>query len=75
LIDGVETHNFIDATLVARRCIGIEDFEGFNVVVADGVNMTCTQNIPRLAAKLGNYTLNDDLYVVDLGDTNIILGV
>jgi hypothetical protein len=45
LIDGGVTHNFIDATLVARRCMATEDFEGFNVVVADGFNMTCTQKI------------------------------
>jgi hypothetical protein len=75
LIDGGVTHNFIDATLVARRCIATEDFEGFNVVVVDGFNMTCTQKILRLVVTLGNYTLTDDFYVVDLADTNIVLGV
>ena len=75
MTDGGVTHNFIDATLVARRPMDIEDFKGFNTVVADGFNMTCTQKIPRLAVTLGNYNLNDDFYVVDLADINIVLGV
>ena len=42
LIDGGATHNFIDATLVTRRQIPTKEFEGFEVLVADGYNMTCT---------------------------------
>jgi hypothetical protein len=41
LIDGGDTHNFIDATLVTQRHIPVEDFKGFDVVVADGYNMPC----------------------------------
>jgi hypothetical protein len=40
LIDGGAMHNFTDVMLVARRCIATKDFEGFNVVVVDGFNMT-----------------------------------
>jgi len=36
LIDGGATHNFINTTLVTRRQISTEKFEGFEVVVADG---------------------------------------
>jgi hypothetical protein len=75
LIDGGETHNSIDVALVARRCISIEDFEGFNVVVANGFNMTCTHKIVRMVLTLGNYNLTNDFYVVDLVDKNIALGV
>jgi cbb3-type cytochrome oxidase subunit 1 len=42
LIDGGGTHNFIDSIFVTMRHILVEEFEGFNVVVADGYNMTCT---------------------------------
>jgi hypothetical protein len=52
-----------------------KDFEGFNVVVANGFNITCTQKMTRLVVMLDNYTLNNDFYVVDLADTNIVLGV
>jgi hypothetical protein len=52
-----------------------EDFEGFNVVVVDGYNMTCTHRIKGLNVTLGNYTLTNDFYVVYLVDTHVVLGV
>jgi hypothetical protein len=36
LIDGGATHNFIDATLVAKIKIPTAEFEGFEVVVEEG---------------------------------------
>jgi hypothetical protein len=62
LVDGGATHNFIDVALVTRRKILVEDFNGFNVVVADGYNMMCTQRIRGLEVTLGNYTLTDDFF-------------
>jgi hypothetical protein len=75
LIDGGATHNFIDASLVARRGLRTEEFEGFHVAVADGYTMTCLDMIPDLEVKLGNYTLTDAFYVVDLSDTDEVFGV
>jgi len=37
--------------------------------------MTFTQRIRGLDVTLGNYTLTYDFYVVDLEDTNVLLGV
>ena len=31
--------------------------------------------IPNLEVKLGNYTLTDTFYVVELSDTDVVLGV
>jgi hypothetical protein len=73
LVDGGSTHNFIDVSLVTRRQILMEDFEGFNVVVEDGYNMMCTHRIRGLEVTLGNYTLNDEFYVVDLADTHVAI--
>jgi predicted aspartyl protease len=75
LVDGGATHNFIDTSLVARRGLRTEEFEGFHVAVADGYTMTCLDMIPDLEVKLGNYTLTDTFYVVDLSDTDAVLGV
>jgi hypothetical protein len=63
LIDSGGTHNFIDATLVTNKQIPTEEFEGINVVVAYGYNMTCTKRIRALEVTLGNYMLTDDFYV------------
>jgi hypothetical protein len=43
--------------------------------VADWYNMAFTRKIRGLDATLGNYTLTDDFYVVELAETNVVLGV
>jgi hypothetical protein len=75
LIDGGATHNFIDASLVSRRALQTEEFEGFDVAVADGHTVECLDKVPDLEIKLGNYTVRDTFYVVDLSDTDVVLGV
>jgi hypothetical protein len=37
--------------------------------------MECIDRIPKLEMKLGNYTVRDTFYVVDLSDTDVVLGV
>jgi hypothetical protein len=75
LVDSGATHNFIDVSLVARRGLRMEEFEGFHVAVVDGYMMTCLDMIPNLEFKLGNYTLTDTFYAVELSDIDVILGV
>ena len=75
MIDGEATHNFIDLDLVARRGIPIEDFEGSSVVVDSGHTMACTQKVLRLNVTLGKCNMTNDFYVVDLAETNVVLGV
>ena len=75
LIDSGASHNFIDASLVDMREIPTEEFEGFTVIIPRGYKMECTRWIPKLKITMGNYTLGDDLFVVDVPDTNVVLGV
>ena len=37
--------------------------------------MECTRWIPKLNITLGNYSLIDDFFVVDVPDTNVVLRV
>jgi hypothetical protein len=53
LIYGGATHNFIDASLVSRQALQIEDFEGFDFVVADGHIMECLDRVSDLDIKSG----------------------
>ena len=46
LVDSRATHNFIDEGLVRRQGLQVEEFSGFNVIVADGFPLTCTKVIP-----------------------------
>jgi hypothetical protein len=75
LIDGGATHNFIDTSLVLRQALQTRDFEGFDVAVADGHTVECLDRVPNLEMKLGNYAVRDTFYVVDLSDTDVVLGV
>jgi hypothetical protein len=75
LIDGGATHTFIDASLVSRQALQIEEFEGFDVAVENGHTLECLDRVPNLEMKLGNYTMRDTFYVVDLSDTDVVLGV
>jgi hypothetical protein len=72
LIDGGATHNFIDASLVSRQALQTKEFD---VAVADGHTVECLDRIPNLEMKLGNYTVRDTFYVVDLSDIDVVLGV
>jgi hypothetical protein len=74
-IDGGASHNFIDSALLQRRHIPTVEFEGFKVEVAGGSTMPCNRYIPGMKLTLGRHDLVQDVYVMDLPDTNIILGV
>ena len=63
MIDGGPTHNFIDASWVERKIIPTEDFEGFTIVMVGNHRMKCTQRIPHIQVKLGNYAMVDEFYV------------
>ena len=42
LLNSVATHNFIDEGFVMKIGLKVEDFEGFNVTIANGFTMPCT---------------------------------
>jgi hypothetical protein len=75
LIDGGASHNFIDVSLVNMRHLPTVEFEGFLVEVAGGHTMPCDRYIPLMSLTLGRHNLTQDFYVMDLPDTNVILGV
>jgi len=75
LVDSGATHNFIDAQMVERRGIQTEGFDGFSVLVPGDQTMACARYVPELSVTMGTYTLTDHFFVVDIPDTNLILGV
>jgi hypothetical protein len=36
--------------------------------------MSCTKWIPKLTITMGNYSMTNDFFVVDIPDTNVVLG-
>ena len=75
LLDGGATHNFIDASLVERRKLQDENFDGFTVINPSNNSMDCTKWIPKLQVTLGNHTITNNFYVVNVADTNVVFRV
>ena len=75
LVDGGVTHNFIDSALVERRKIPADSFEGFTVVILGNHTMECNQWIPKLQVNISYYTVKDNFYVVNVADTDMVLGL
>ena len=75
MVDSGATHNFINGQLVERRGMRTETFDGFSVLVPEDQTMQCARYVPALAVTMGTYTLTDHFFVVDILDTNVILGV
>ena len=75
LVDGGATHNFIDVALVERRKLQAETFDGFTVIIPGNNSMDYTKWIPKLQVTIGNHIITEIFYVVNVADTNVILGV
>ena len=75
MIDSGVMLNFINSSLVTSKGLCAIEHGGLEVKVARGTLLPCTHVIPRLQISMGNYTLADDFFVIDLIDTNIILGI
>ena len=59
LVDGGDTHNFIDIEMVEKRNIPSEPFNGFIVVIPGHNTMQCNTWVPKLQVTIGNYTFVD----------------
>ena len=75
MIDGGATHNFINAAWVAKRRFPTEKFEGFTIAVAGNTSMECSYWVPKLNVTLDNFHMTDSFYVVNVADTNVVLGI
>ena len=76
LVDSGATHKFIDAQMVEQRGISTKSFDEFSVLVPGDQTMVCARYVPELSVTMGTYyTLTDHFFMVNIPDTNIVLGV
>ena len=75
MVDSGATHNFIDAQMVEQRGIQTESFDGFSVLVLGDQTMTCARYVSVLSVMIDTYILTNHFFVIDIPDTNMILGV
>ena len=74
-VDGRATHNLFDVDMVKKINISSEPFNGFTVVIPGHNTMQCNTWVLKLQVTICNYTFVDSFYVVDVADTNVVLGV
>ena len=75
MIDSDATLNFINSSLVTSKSLHVVEHERFEVEVAGGTLLLCTHVIRRLQISMENYTIVDDFFIIDLVDTDIVLGI
>ena len=75
LLDKGATHNFIDTSLVERSKFTAKKFEGFTEIIPGNHSMDYTKWIPNIQVTIGNYMITNIFYVVNVADTNFILGL
>ena len=73
LVDTGASHNFIDQSLVTRLNLETEEFKGFTVTLVDGSMTPSKKKISQLNITLGKHPVEDNFYMVDMKDTDIIL--
>ena len=61
--------------MVEKRGISTKNFDGFPVLVPGAKTMQCARYVPELAVTMGTYTVTDHFFVVNIPDTNVVLGV
>ncbi|KAH9318378.1 hypothetical protein KI387_020147, partial [Taxus chinensis] len=64
----------VEKSLVAKMDSKVEDLKGFTVKVVDDYSMPCKRS-PRILFTLGEYEVCDDLYMIGIASTNLVLGV
>ena len=52
-----------------------EPFDGFKVVIPGHNTMQCNTWVPKLKVTIGNYHFIDSFNMVDVSDTNVVVGV
>lgn len=75
MLDSGASLNFINSSLITRRVLCTKEHEGFDVKVAGDNLLSCTHLVPQLSITMGNYTMTDDFFVVDLDEMDVILGI
>ncbi|CAA0826241.1 Unknown protein, partial [Striga hermonthica] len=75
LIDNSSSHNFINADLSQKLKLPTPKIEPFEVRVANGERLQCTESFQKVPIKFNRITVMADLYALPLVGPDIVLGV
>nr|GEZ02673.1 transposon Ty3-G Gag-Pol polyprotein [Tanacetum cinerariifolium] len=75
LVDGGNTHNFVDQELVIRLGLQVDPTINFSVVVANREKLTCTGRVRNLSLFVQGCVISTDFFVLSVAACPIVLGV
>ncbi|CAA0811245.1 Unknown protein, partial [Striga hermonthica] len=75
LVDNGSSHNFINADLSQKLKLPTTRIEPFEVRVANGERLQCTESFRKVPIKFHGVTIKADLYALPLVGPDIVLGV
>ncbi|CAA0834155.1 Unknown protein, partial [Striga hermonthica] len=75
LVDNGSSHNFINTDLSQKLKLPTTKIEPFEVRVANGERLQCTESFRKVPIKFNGVTVKADLYALPLVGPNVVLGV
>ncbi|CAA0840132.1 cysteine-rich RLK (RECEPTOR-like protein kinase) 8, partial [Striga hermonthica] len=75
LVDNGSSHNFINADLSQKLNLPTTKIETFEVRVANGERLQCTESFRKVPIKFQGVTIKADLYALPLIGPDVVLGV
>ncbi|CAA0843096.1 Unknown protein, partial [Striga hermonthica] len=75
LVDNGSSHNFINADLSQKLKLPTKRFEPFEVQVANGERLTCSEAYRAVPIKFQGVVIKADLYALPLVGPDVVLGV
>ncbi|XP_074287822.1 uncharacterized protein LOC141612975 [Silene latifolia] len=75
LIDSGSSHNFIDAGVASKLGLNLQTITPFNISVANGGRLACSQMIKGLKWRIRNTDFSADFFALPLGSCDAVLGI
>jgi hypothetical protein len=75
LVDCGSTHNFIHHHIAQEIHYYIHAINNFQIMIANGGSMKCGGRYENVHLQIGDYHLKSNMFVVDMGGCDIVLGV
>ncbi|CAA0808261.1 Unknown protein, partial [Striga hermonthica] len=75
LVDNGSSHNFINADLSQKLRLPTTKIEPFEVRVANGERLQCSESFRRVPIKFQGVTIKADLYALPLVGPDVVLGI
>lgn len=75
LVDNRSTYNFIQESVVQKLGIPVEPLDAFCVFIGSGEFLVCREVCRQVSLTLQNMVLIEDLFVLDMGGANVVLGI